>query len=554
MRELRSSTYYLVYIIIFGLIPFVSTFAIVGDDPKAIVQVFSSVPVDIVIYNTLIFSFFTALFSSILGLLLAVMVDMLHKGKRLISLLIMLPYTIPFTSSALIWGISLYGKYGWFSYFLHLPYDILYFSSTSIWGVTLVSIWSSIPMAFLILLSAIRGIPKEMREVSAIDNMPLSKFYGEIALPFLGKAFWLSFLLEFVLAMGNFDLPYVLTSGGPGFSSTTLPLLVFDEMFDYGNFPGGAFASIILGAISTIPAIALLFLLVRKTNKVKLLPSLKLNIPDKVFKSLIYVISSFLIFFLVFPVYWMFLVSLRSASLDFRSPPVLLPVSLDDHYLISSFISAIPYLVTSIVVAILASTFTVFLSLPAGYETAQGTWRWILPLSIYIYSLPSTSYVIPLFLMFEHSGLLNNWLSLILSFPIFTATFGVWVFYNFFIDFPRGYNDAAEVFSIKRKMWRIVIPLSKSSTFSVFLLSFIFSWHMLFYPLIFSSSPYNFSFPPQGSETVTIFALLALGDESVNWGILASSALVAALPVMIVTVFAIDRILKGSAEGGIKFI
>ncbi|MCG3109048.1 Trehalose/maltose transport system permease protein MalF [Metallosphaera sp. J1] len=543
---------YLVYITAFGIVPFLGAFALLGVNFKSAFSIFELVPLGQIVVNTLIFAFFTALLSAVVGTILAILVDMTSRGSRMISLLTMLPYTIPFTSSALIWTISLYGKFGWFSYIFHVPFDPLYLSSTAIWAVTGVSIWSSIPVSFLVIVSSLRSIPREVREASVMDGLSLSQFYGKVAVPMIGKAFWISFLLQFVLAMGNFDLPYVLTQGGPGYASTTLPLLVFDEIFLSGNFSGGEVVAAILGLMATLPSIALIFLF--RSKRRKFLPSVNIRIPDSMFRSVIYVISAVILFLLDFPVYWMILVAFRNASLDFRAPPVLLPVKLTPSYFISSLEGAVPYLITSAVVGILASVFTVLISLPASYEASRRGLSWMLFLSIYLYSLPAASFIIPLYLLFTATRLLNTWWALILSTPIFTATFATWIFYNFYLDFPKAYDDAASVFGIKRKLTRIVFPLSRGTLFTVFLLSFVFNWHLLFYPLIFASTPYNMKFPPEGALTITVYALDAIGDQSLNWGLLASSALVAALPVMIVTLFAIDRVLRGDQRSGVKFI
>ncbi|MCY0883397.1 MAG: hypothetical protein OWQ50_06315 [Acidianus infernus] len=149
----------------------------------------------------------------------------------------------------------------------------------------------------------------------------------------VGKAFWLSFLLEFILALGNFDLPYVLTSGGPGYATTTLPLLVYEEMFSYDNFSGGSLAAAILSIIATIPSIALLSLLrSKRTGWI----SLKIRIPNKVFKGIIFAFLALMLFFLDFPVYWMFLVAFRNSSLDFHYPPILIPKCLTSSYFSSA--------------------------------------------------------------------------------------------------------------------------------------------------------------------------------------------------------------------------
>jgi carbohydrate ABC transporter membrane protein 1, CUT1 family (TC 3.A.1.1.-)/carbohydrate ABC transporter membrane protein 2, CUT1 family (TC 3.A.1.1.-) len=542
---------YLAYITAFGVIPFIFTFALVGINLKEAETMFKLVPLDTIFYNTLVFSLTSAIVTTVVGTLLAIFVDMVKKGKRLLSILVMLPYSIPFTSSALIWSISLYGNYGWFSYLFHIPFDPLYLASTAIWAVTGVNIWSMIPMSFLIMLSAFRSIPQEVREASEVDGLTSSQFYFRIALPMTSKAFLLSFLLQFILALGNFDTPYVLTQGGPGFASTTLPLLVYDEIFLFVNFSGGELAAALLGAISVIPALLILLLIKSKRTP---FPSPNFKIPNNIFKSIVYAMSIFIIFLLDFPVYWMFLVALRPNIYDFRSPPVLLPTSIDLKYLSTCFSSSVPYLISSVVVALFASLLTIFLALPSSYEIERKRVLWLLLISIFLYSLPSTSYIIPLYLFFSKVGLLNTWWALILSTPVFTATFAVWIMFNFFTSFPRAYDEAAEVFGIKRKITKIITPLSRTTILSTFLLSFIFNWHLLFYPLLLSDTPYNMGFPPEGAETITIFALQAIGDETVNWAALASSALIAALPVMVISFFTIDRVIKSDSKSGLKFV
>lgn len=186
------------------------------------------------LYNTFYFSLFTAVFSVVLGYILAITADL--TNSRIVYILAMLPFTIPFTSSALIWVISMYGQYGWFSYLMGLSYDPLYFAKTALTAVSIISMWSSVPIAFLIILAALRSVPKEIKEASQTDGLTLSQYYLNIAFPYALKGILLAFLMNFVLAMGNFDLPYVMTQGGPGFATTTLPLAVYDIMFNYGNF------------------------------------------------------------------------------------------------------------------------------------------------------------------------------------------------------------------------------------------------------------------------------------------------------------------------------
>lgn len=103
-----------------------------------------------------------------------------------------------------------------------------------------------------------------------------------------------------MLQLGNFDIPYVLAEGGPGYSSTTLSLLIFDLLYFIGNFPGGKAAAALLSAIATLPAAALLYVM-RSGGFYARLPAVK--IPDKAYDSLLWLLTIIILLFLLFPVY-----------------------------------------------------------------------------------------------------------------------------------------------------------------------------------------------------------------------------------------------------------
>ncbi|MEM0068751.1 MAG: ABC transporter permease subunit [Saccharolobus sp.] len=543
----KYSIPYLSYITLFGIIPLILTFIIVGLNFSSAKSAFSITnPIEI-IYNTFYFSLFTAMVSTILGFILAVGVDI--YPKKILILLALLPFTIPFTSSALIWVISLYGGYGWFTYLLGINYDPLYFSKTALTTVSLVSAWSSVPLSFLLILASLRSVPNEVKESAQIDGLTLSQYYLNVAFPYALKGILLSFLINFVLSMGNFDLPYVMTQGGPGFSTTTLSLMVYFMMFEYDNFSGGALFAAILSLIASIPAIGVALLVKKKGFRISL-PAIRIS--DKIFKPLVLTLTVIIILFLDFPVYWMVLVATRPNTLDFIKPPILLPKSFNLTYLISSLQSSIPYMISSIVVALIVGLITILLSSLGAYESARKFWFWLLILSIYLYALPATSYIIPVYLFEADVKLINTWIGLALPSAIFTATFAFWTMFNFYIDFPKVYEEAAEIDGMKNRMIRLILPLSRPFLIASFIISFIFAWHLLFYPLVLSETPYNMNFPPSGSETITIFALNAITQGSVNWALLASSALVAALPVIIISYVAQDYMLRGLYSGGVK--
>ncbi|WP_243677956.1 hypothetical protein [Vulcanisaeta distributa] len=107
---------YLTYILAFGLIPLILTFYFVGFNPSSIKGLITDFPpgtFNLALYNTLLFATITALVSTLLALVLAIRVDSLPMRWQVpMSLIILVPYTIPFISSSMIWYTLFDPMYG----------------------------------------------------------------------------------------------------------------------------------------------------------------------------------------------------------------------------------------------------------------------------------------------------------------------------------------------------------------------------------------------------------------------------------------------------------
>ncbi len=550
---------YLAYILVFGLIPLLLTFYFVGFNPVSIRGLITDFPpgtFNIALYNTLLFAVMSALISTLLALVLAIRVDSLPTRLQIpISLVILVPYTIPFISSSMIWYTifdPLYGPLYYLFKLFHMPMiNMTNVPGLSIWAVIIVGIWSSTSFAYLIIIGGLKSISKELKEVSQVDGASLSQYYSGVALPYIFKIVLTAFLVIFILQLGNFDIPYVLTEGGPGYSSTTLPLLIFDLLYFIGNFSGGEAAAALLAAMATLPAAALLYVL-RSGGFYVRLPVIK--VPDRVYDALLWFLTAIILLFLLFPVYWMVVLAFRPSIYDFITPPILYPISFTAKYFISAIMGSTPYISTNLVVGILVALISAILAGTASYIMSKQNIYWLLLITIYLYSLPATSFIFPVYILFENAGLLNTWWALILAEPIFTVTLSAWLLFNIYRDLPNEYQELAEIegASSTYTLFRIIAPITRSSWFMIMILSFIISWQLLFYPLILTETPWQFNFPPTGAQTVTIFAIEAIRSKAVDWGLLASSALVVALPVMVLSYVIMGRLLEGFNIGGIK--
>ncbi len=115
----------------------------------------------------------------------------------------------------------------------------------ALWSVSLVAAWASLPFAILILRGGLLSIPTEVLEAAAIDGAGPVRRAVSVVIPLLRPTLMVLVILIVLYAFRSFDFVYVMTSGGPGTSTTTLPFLAYQEAFKTYSFgTGGAIAGV----------------------------------------------------------------------------------------------------------------------------------------------------------------------------------------------------------------------------------------------------------------------------------------------------------------------
>jgi multiple sugar transport system permease protein len=104
-------------------------------------------------------------------------------------------------------------------------------------------VWKTTPFVTIIVLAGLVMIPRELFEASEVDGASSWDTFWRVTLPLLRPTIGLAVLFRALQAFGIFDLPYVLTNGGPGTSTQSLAILAYNTMFTDINFgPGAAVA------------------------------------------------------------------------------------------------------------------------------------------------------------------------------------------------------------------------------------------------------------------------------------------------------------------------
>src|SRR5690606_17799872 len=106
-----------------------------------------------------------------------------------------------------------------------------------------------------------------------------------------------------------------------------------------------------------------------------------------------------------------------------------------------------------------------------------------------VYFLPTTIFLIPMFVLFVGWRIDDTFLSLVLSYAAFILPFAIWILKTFIDKLPKEVEDAARMAgsSPSEVMWPIVLRLARPGTLAAFIFGFILSWIEFLPPLIFTN-------------------------------------------------------------------
>ena len=123
--------------------------------------------------------------------------------------------------------------------------------SDAIYPTIFVTVWASVGFAFLLILGAMEQIPISLYEAARIDGAGTLRTFSKITMPLIRRVFTVVALLELIWSFNGFTIIWGMTEGGPGFSTSTLPIFVYKEAFQQTDF-GVASAIAVVGGLILI--------------------------------------------------------------------------------------------------------------------------------------------------------------------------------------------------------------------------------------------------------------------------------------------------------------
>ncbi|HEY8287229.1 MAG TPA: sugar ABC transporter permease [Chloroflexota bacterium] len=193
------------------------------------------------LHNTLLFTVGVVPASVLLPLPVAVALNRRLRGRAFFRAAYFLPAVSSYAVMAIVWSLLLQPDIGLLSrYFklLHFPVaDWLHDPSWALPAIMLVGIWKTIGFNMVILLTGIQGIPETYYEAAQMDGASTAARFFRITLPLLRPTLLFVTVTSMIASFQIFDPVFVMTGGGPLFSTETLVTYIYHEgfqLFDTG--------------------------------------------------------------------------------------------------------------------------------------------------------------------------------------------------------------------------------------------------------------------------------------------------------------------------------
>lgn len=192
---------------------------------------------------------------TIIGFLLALLLDNVIPGVNIARTLILGPFFVMATASGVIWKTTIlnttFGWYGVVARFLGFtPVDLISYHPIAV--IVFLFSWRWMPFFVLMMLAGLQSIPEEIVDSMKVDGVNWWHSTFSVKLPMIRKHISVAMMLGLIFLVKEFGLILVTTAGGPGTSSYTLPFAVYMQVFNASNVGRAAALATITVALTLV--------------------------------------------------------------------------------------------------------------------------------------------------------------------------------------------------------------------------------------------------------------------------------------------------------------
>jgi multiple sugar transport system permease protein len=252
--------------------------------------------------------------------------------------------------------------------------------------------------------------------------------------------------------------------------------------------------------------------------------------------------------FFLFPVYWLFMISFKTADEIYSYPPVWWPASLQfSNYAVLFKDGDATTVGNSLIVASVSTIFAMFLGTICAYSLArfktggEHLANWIISQRM----VPPIAIVFPVFLLYVWFGWVDTYFGLILLYTAFNLPYVIWMMRGYILDIPRALEEAALVDGYTRwqVLWKVVFPMCRAGLFATAIFTFVFAWNDFIFALVLTRTEVT---------TYTVQVTHYFGGQSNFWGKISAMSALGTVPIFIVVGFMQKYLVRGISLGAVK--
>jgi ABC-type glycerol-3-phosphate transport system permease component len=252
----------------------------------------------------------------------------------------------------------------------------------------------------------------------------------------------------------------------------------------------------------------------------------------------------------LFPFFYMVSTAFKAEEDLFSAPPKFLPripTLMNFHQALQP--KFIRYFMNSFIVTIGTTIIVIAVALFSSYAFSRLRFRgrkFLLKVIIFTQLFPLIVIIIPIYVLYNKTGIVNTHLSLIIAYLAFTVPVGVWMLRGFFKGIPYNLEEAAMVDGCTRltAFVRVVLPLARPGISATAVYIFIVTWQEFMFALTMLTG--------EKMRTLPVGILDFIRQYGVNWGGLMALATLITIPVFILFLVLQRQFISGLTQGSVK--
>ncbi len=257
-----------------------------------------------------------------------------------------------------------------------------------------------------------------------------------------------------------------------------------------------------------------------------------------------------MVVFFLFPFYWMMTTAFKTYGESILFPPTLWPENLTIHAFIDVWqkIDIPHYFYNSFLVSIGVVILQTIINIPAAYGFARYDFKgknimWVLVMLAFM--IPTQITFVPIYIMFSKAKMLNSLWPQIL--PFAANAYGIFLMRQAFMQVPDELVEAARMDNASelKIMFKVMLPISKSTIITAELFSFISTWNSYFWPLVMTNAD-------KVRPLTLAMQRLQDANQGLEWPVLMAGNAIIVVPVLILFLFLNKQIISSFGYKGIK--